>query len=51
MGSPLGQLAKREDILNLKSSLENMFGENSLKCSIHKHKKEIEFIYGEKAWM
>ena len=27
-----------EDILNLKKTLENMFGENSLKCSIHKHK-------------
>jgi hypothetical protein len=23
----------------LKKTLENMFGENSLKCSIHKHKK------------
>ena len=28
-----------EGILNLKETLENMFGENSLKCSIHKHKK------------
>ena len=28
-----------QDILNLKSTLENMFGENTLKCSIHKHKK------------
>jgi hypothetical protein len=27
-----------KDILNLKKTLENMFGENSLKCSIHKHK-------------
>lgn len=28
-----------EDIFNLKITLENMFGKNSLKCSIHKHKK------------
>jgi hypothetical protein len=28
-----------KDILILKKTLENMFGENSLKCSIHKHKK------------
>lgn len=28
-----------EDVLKLKSTLENMFGNNSLKCSIHKHKK------------
>ena len=28
-----------EDILSLKSTLENIFGENSLKCSIHKHSK------------
>ena len=28
-----------EDVLNLKITLENMFGENSLKCSIHKHQK------------
>ena len=40
-----------EGILNLKETLENMFGENSLKCSIHKHKKkEKEFIYRKKAW-
>jgi hypothetical protein len=26
-------------VLNLKHTLENMFGKNSLKCSIHKHKK------------
>ena len=30
---------KDEDILTLKRTLENIFGENSLKCSIHKHKK------------
>ena len=30
---------KSEDVLKLKSTLENMFGNNSLKCSIHKHKK------------
>ena len=28
-----------ENILLLKQTLENMFGENSLKCSIHKHPK------------
>lgn len=28
-----------EDILKLKLTLENLFGENSLKCSIHKHAK------------
>ena len=28
-----------QDILNLKFTLENMFGENTLKCSIHNHKK------------
>ena len=28
-----------EDTLSLKITLENMFGENSMKCSIHKHKK------------
>ena len=28
-----------KDVLKLKSTLENMFGENTLKCSIHKHKK------------
>jgi hypothetical protein len=26
-------------VLNLKQTLENIFGVNSLKCSIHKHKK------------
>ena len=36
------------DILNLKSTLENMFGENTLKCSIHKHKKgERIYIWKE----
>ena len=30
---------KEEDVLLLKQNLENMFGENSLKCSIHKHPK------------
>ena len=30
---------KAEEVLNLKQIVENMFGENSLKCSIHKHKK------------
>ena len=28
-----------QDILRLKTALENIFGENTLKCSIHKHKK------------
>jgi hypothetical protein len=28
-----------KEILLLKHMLENMFGENSLKCSIHKHSK------------
>ena len=28
-----------EDILRLKLTLENIFGENSLNCTIHKHKK------------
>ena len=36
-----------EDILLLKLTLENIFGVNSLKCSIHKHKKEKEFIWEE----
>lgn len=46
-----------QDILKLKSALENMFGafpsvgaegENTLKCSIHKHKKgERIYIWGE----
>ena len=38
----------REDILKLKETLENMFGENSLKCTIHKHKKgERIYIWEE----
>ena len=37
-----------QDVLNLKNSLENMFGENTLKCSIHKHKKgDRIYIWGE----
>jgi len=37
-----------QDILNLKSTLDNMFGENTLKCSIHKHKKgERIYIWEE----
>ena len=28
-----------EDVLRLKHTVENMFGVNSIKCSIHKHKK------------
>lgn len=33
-----------EDILILKRTIENMFGNNTLKCSIHKHNKG-EWIY------
>ena len=37
-----------EDILLLKLTLENIFGVNSLKCSIHKHKKgERIYIWEE----
>jgi hypothetical protein len=37
-----------QDILNLKITLENMFGENTLKYSIHNHKKgEIIYIWEE----
>ena len=37
-----------EDILKLKKTLENMFGENSLKCTIHKHSKGyIIYIWEE----
>ena len=37
-----------QDVLKLKSTLENMFGENTLKRSIHKHKKgERIYIWGE----
>ncbi len=30
---------KAEEVLKLKMSLENMFGDNTLKCSIHQHPK------------
>jgi LAGLIDADG DNA endonuclease family protein len=37
-----------QDVLKLKSTLENMFGENTLKCSIHKQNKgERIYIWGE----
>lgn len=37
-----------KDVLILKNTLENLFGENSLKCSIHKHKKgERIYIWKE----
>jgi len=37
-----------QEVFKLKNILENMFGENTLKCSIHKHKKgEIIYIWGE----
>ena len=36
-----------QDVLKLKNILENMFGENTLKCTIHKHKKgERIYIWG-----
>lgn len=36
------------DVLLLKSVIENMFGEKSIKCSIHKHKKgDRIYIWGE----
>ena len=38
-----------EDTLSFKITLEIMFGENSMKCSIHKHKKG-NIIFGKKAW-
>lgn len=38
----------KEEVLLLKKTLENMFGENSLKCSIHKHSKgERIYIWEE----
>ena len=37
-----------QDVLKLKFILENLFGENTLKCSIHKHKKgERIYIWEE----
>jgi hypothetical protein len=37
-----------QEVLNLKFTLENLFGENTLKCSIHKHKKGNRvYIWGE----
>ena len=37
-----------QDVLILKYTLENMFGERTLKCSIHKHKKgERIYIWEE----
>ena len=29
----------QQDLFLLKTTLENMFGENTLKCTIHKHQK------------
>ena len=41
-----------QDVLKLKTTLENIFGENSLKCSIHKHSKgERIYIWEEKQSM
>lgn len=37
-------------VILLKMTLENMFAEKAkIKCSIHNHKKVIEFIFGKKA--
>ena len=37
-----------QDIFLLKTTLENMFGENTLKCSIHNHQKgERIYIWEE----
>lgn len=37
-----------QDVLLLKSTLETMFGQDTLKCTIHKHKKgERIYIWGE----
>ena len=37
-----------QDVLLLKYTLENLFGENTLKCTIHKHKNgERIYIWGE----
>ena len=37
-----------QDIFLLKTTLENMFGENTLKCTIHKHQKgERIYIWEE----
>ena len=37
-----------QEVILLKNILENMFGENTLKCSIHKHKKgERIYIWQE----
>jgi hypothetical protein len=37
-----------EGVLSLKKTLENIFGDNSLKCSIHKHNKgERIYIWEE----
>lgn len=38
-----------EDILRLKLTLENLFGENSLKCSIHKHPKGARIYIWEES--
>ena len=38
----------QQEIFLLKTTLENMFGENTLKCSIHKHPKgERIYIFWE----
>ena len=38
----------QQDLFLLKTTLENMFGENTLKCTIHKHQKgEIIYIWEE----
>ncbi len=37
------------DVLKLKTAIENMYGENSIKCSIHKHKKGERIYIWEKS--
>ena len=38
----------QQDLFLLKTTLENMFGENTLKCTIHKHQKgERIYIWEE----
>jgi hypothetical protein len=38
-----------QDVLRLKTALENLFGENTLKCSIHKHKTGNRIYIWEKS--
>lgn len=39
---------RSKEVLILQKTLENLFGENTLKCSIHKHKKgDIIYVWEE----